>query len=182
MTDATDDFNRANGSLGTNWVDSTTLTGLTIVSNQANSAGATWKAAYWNPATNTFANDQHSQITLVGDFAGAIVRHQSGSSSGYLAFANIGTGQILLYRLDSGTFNLLTTSASGLGFGPGDTITADIVGTTLRGLLNGVSQVSTVEATYSSGQPGIAANNTSLDNFAGGPTSGTTTLMGAMWQ
>ena len=169
MTDATDDFNRANGSLGANWIDSPSLSGLVIASNAVSSVGATWKLAYWNPATNTFANDQHSQVTTGTDIDGAVVRHQSGVSSCYLAFAS--AGQVFVYRLDSpSTFTLLGSSAVST-VTPGDTLALIATGTSLQAFVNGTSATSIfTDATYASGQPGIAANNGTLDNWAGGPT------------
>lgn len=169
----TDDFNRANGALGANWVDSPTLTGLTIVSNAANSAGASWKWAYWKPSTNTFNNDQSSQITLTsvgaGTFGGPVVRHQTnGTSSGYFGFVNAGTSQAFIYRSDSGTFTQLNLVPS-VTVNIGDTIALNATGSTLTLSVNGVTKVTTTDATYTSGQPGIAVNNTSVDNFLAGP-------------
>ena len=179
MTDATDNFNRANGPLGSNWVDSPSFTGLSIVSNAANSASANWMMAYWNPSTNTFANDQHSDVSVVANntvsFVGPVVRHQlSGvSSSGYFAFAVLQSGgqQVLLYRFDTGTFALLGAGPI-TAINPGDIISLVVSGSSFAGLLNGVSQITASDATYTSGQPGIAAYINSLDNWVGGPITG----------
>ena len=184
MADVTDDFNRANGSLGLNWVDSPTLTGLSITSNKAGTAVAAWSLAYWNPATNTVANDQHSQIAVGAGFCGAIVRHQIGAlSNAYIAFAFApsGTAQVLIYRIDSGSFNLLATG-SPFVLATGDILALTVTGSNLVATVNSVTQATATDATYTAGSPGIAANNGNLDDWAAGPIFGTTTLMGAMWQ
>ena len=171
---ATDNFNRANGPLGSNWIASPSFTGLAIVSNAANAASASLMAAYWNPATNTFPNDQVAQVTVVtvtSAFAGPIVRHQAGTSSFYLAFENVSSNQVQIFRSDSGTVTQIGVATVG-GLANGDVLSLSVAGTTLTASVNGVAKVTATDATYSSGQPGIAANNGSGDDWSAGPFSG----------
>jgi hypothetical protein len=182
-----DNFNRADGALGSNWLNSPTLSGLTIVSNAVNSAGATWKTAYWNQAVNAFAANQSSQVTIpvaaAGVFTAAVVRHQAAASSYYFAFVNAGTNQGLIYRSDAGTFVNLVIQPS-VTVVAGDTLKLEIIGSNLTLYVNGVAKAVATDATYATGQPGISANNGTIDNFAafGGltGTSGPIVVSGAV--
>jgi hypothetical protein len=169
MVDVTDDFNRANGALGSNWVAGPSFSAPTIVSSQAAGGGASaWWIAYWNPTSNTFSNDQHAQISPVSGLYGVIVRHQASTSSGYLYFKNV--AQDLLYRIDSGSFNLLTSTTTAAAT---TSVRLDATGTTLTCSADGTTTITFTEGTYTSGQPGMALNDTAvLDNFLGGPATG----------
>ncbi len=57
----TDDFNRADGGLGSNW--SSSIGSMSIVSNKVN-YGSGVNAAYWS--ANSFTADQYSEITFSG--------------------------------------------------------------------------------------------------------------------
>jgi hypothetical protein len=172
VTDVTDNFNRADGALGSNWSAGPSFTAPTIVSNVGSSANdSAWHVAHWNTSVNTFVNDQYSEATVldgsaVTTFAGVIVRHQPSTSSGYFAFPN--GGSIKLYRLDSGSFNLLNTLGSGIT--DGSVIRLEITGTTLNVKVNGTSVGTFTDTNYSSGSPGIASYSSGrLDNWTGGP-------------
>jgi hypothetical protein len=183
VTDVTDNFNRADGSLGSNWVDSPSFTGLSVISNTAGTAASAWSMAYWNPATNTFANDQTASVKCgpqTGtNYMGPIVRHQPGVSSGYFVFRNPGSGPSggpYLYRLDNGAFTLLSTPAVIVLVG--DTLGLGIVGSVLTIYVNGSSAATFTDTTYTSGQPGIAAFAATLDDFLAGPIVSGTTVTG----
>jgi hypothetical protein len=171
MTDVTDNFNRANGAFGSDWLDSTEFTAASggvfgIVSNAAKvTGGSNWQAAYWNPASNTFSADQHAQITLVGNSGGPVVRHQATHSSGYLVIQNNG-----IYRFDNASFTNLTTGSSPTG----STIQLSATGSTISSVL-GAGTGSASDTTYPSGQPGLACDATgSVDDWGGGPVVVTT--------
>src|SRR5215471_17027737 len=104
MTAVSDNFQRANGPLGTNWSNWSWsgATGAQINSNAAVSAGSsgTTSGGVW--AANTFANNQFAQITLGAvptgsDWVGVTVRQTSTGSGGYLAlwFANNGSSSFM---------------------------------------------------------------------------------------
>jgi hypothetical protein len=165
-----DNFNRANGSLGSPWINSPSLTGLAIASNQVTMGSAAWALAYWDPAVNAAPADQWASVVCsAGTFMGPVVRHQSGASSGYMCFYNgNASGLIYLYSFTGGTFNFLSNAVGSCNIG--DTLTLQAVGSTLRVLVNGVSTGTFTDTTYSSGQPGIAAQQGTLDNFSAGTT------------
>jgi hypothetical protein len=170
MTDVTDNFNRANGSLGGNWTAETGFTGLTIASNAVTQVAASWAVSTWNAATNTFQNDQHVQCTATTVISGIVLRWQTGLQNGYLCFANT-DGHPYLYRVDSGTFNLLQNTGT---VAAGNTLSCSVVGQTFTVAVNGSTQFSFTDTLhYGSGAPGVAAyNNGVVDDFVAGPIVG----------
>ena len=174
VTTATDDFNRANGALGTNWVAGPSFAAPTITSNTAGSSSGVFTIAYWNPATNTFQNDQFSQVTMIsGSSPAVVVRHQPGVSSGYMALATgltAGSG-IDIYKFTAGSFTLLNSGAS-FTPNPGDVLKLTVTGTTLVATVNGTTRNTITDATFGSGSPGIGTFNAAVDDWSGGPFSG----------
>lgn len=174
MTDVTDNFNRANGALGSNWSTGPSFSAPTIVSNAAKGpGGGAWGIAYWNSAVNTFSNDQHAVVTATAVvYVGAVVRHQASTSSGYICFAQVGSNSVFIYRMDSGTFTLLSGPGTGITINVGDTIELDVVGSALSCKISGVAypSINVTDATYTSGQPGIGLNDAAGgDNWSAGP-------------
>lgn len=169
-----DNFNRPDGPLGSNWLNSSTFPGIAIASNQAVNSASTWAISFVNPAVHTFAADQYAEVKYVsGSFAGPVVRWQYPvSESGYFCFVNPPAGGgIYVYRIDNGGFVGLGSWGSAV---PGDTIRLAVSGSTLGLFVNGVSVISLTDATYTGGSPGIAAYNSIVDDFqaasGGGPT------------
>lgn len=170
MTDVSDSFNRANGGLGSNWLIPSSFTGMAIVSNAVSQSAATWAAAYWNPATNTFTSDQHATIQLIsGNYGGPMVRWQASSQSGYMLFLNTVAGfGPYLYRIDSTAFTLISNPA--ITWAYGDTLGLSMTGSVITISQNGVNYGTTyTDATYTGGQPGFMANAGVVDNWTGGP-------------
>src|SRR5262249_62324306 len=104
--DGTDDFNRANGSLGTSWT--AVSDGALTISSQA-VVGTTATAGAIRTA-ETYGSDQSSQIQLTstqlsgGQWVGPAVRAQNGGQDGYVGiyFWNSGTPQLRLYNRNAG--------------------------------------------------------------------------------
>jgi hypothetical protein len=164
---ASDNFNRADGSLGSNWIDSSDFTGGTmgIVSNQVVNSGAVWRVAYWDAYVGNFANDQFSQVTKTASgLCGVVVRHQCGvntHSSGYL-LASDGS----LYSFDGIVLTLLASGS--MPSTVGTVYKLEIIGSTLNGYANGTLAVTVTDTTYTVGQPGIAIHDGAVDDFAAG--------------
>jgi hypothetical protein len=169
----TDNFNRADGGLGSNWVSSPSWPGLEIVSNRYQwTIGGTWNGAYWNPSVNTFANDQFAEATVTGHHIGIVIRHQAASTSCYLASIQ-GGNNVDLWRIDSGGFTGL--GGQSVAATDGHVLRIEAVGSTIIVKLDGATVITVSDATYASGQPGIASyTNTPAygDNWSAGPTAG----------
>jgi len=180
-TIAFDDFNRADGSLGANWTNSPSLTGLQISGNQVvSSPSGNFKAAYYNAAP--FTNDQHAQADVIGaggNGAGVVVRHQAATSSFYAYLLNLG-GDGFYIRYDNGTINVLTTdSAAGGGHASPTQVALRVVGSTLIASVGGLDRPPVTDTTYISGRPGVLCYNNAVDNFSAGPVVSTTGTLAA---
>lgn len=164
----TDDFNRADGALGSNWATPTNFNAPTIISNVVRSSTGI-SAAYWS--ANTFTDDQYAKVTLgttISGYHGCTVR-MSGDGDGY-ALIPISTTNMRIYRLDDG---VRTSIASATITTPvGLDIELRVSGTTLTGYIEGVQVITVTDATYTSGSPGLYTDSISasvtLDNFEGG--------------
>jgi hypothetical protein len=173
MTDATDDFNRANSSgLGANW--SFLSQTLDVVSNHAEAGvGADHCVGYWN--ADSFDNDQYSEVDILNSaqYIGACVRLQTGSFSGYIAFGD--PGGCSIYRVDGGSFTSLNNTPSET-FADGDLLRLTIAGSNLTLTRNGTTVLTTSDSNYTSGQPGFEifdnGGNPQVDSWLGGPIAG----------
>src|SRR6516164_11227883 len=101
---ASDDFNRANGSLGTNWTDISDG-GLAIVSQAA--AGTAAAGVSGDIRTGeTYASNQYSQVQVTstqltgGQWIGPMVRAQNGGLKAYVGIYNWNNGNpdLMLFR------------------------------------------------------------------------------------
>jgi hypothetical protein len=179
-----DNFNRADGPLGSNWLTSLDLAGpAPVVSSNQCRGSDTLCPAYWNPAVNSFSNDQHAQATYVTatsfDHAGVVVRHDtSGHSNFYLFFAN--GSNLSIYKCTAGSYLQIGTGTNS-GFANGDVLRLEVVGSTLTAKVNGTTFITVTDSSFTSGQPGILANHSTefMDDWSAGPsiiTAGTQTL------
>ena len=102
-TSATDDFNRANGSLGPDWTDMSDG-GLAISSQQV--VGTTSSDSGDIRTSENYASDQYSQIEITstqlsgGQWVGAAVRAQNSGQNAYLGlyFWNNGDPALMLFK------------------------------------------------------------------------------------
>jgi hypothetical protein len=172
VTTFTDDFNRADGGLGSNWITRNSV--LEIISNQYASSATANPNAYAEVAVATadFTDDHEAQITAAvlgnADFLGPAVRV---SVSGCYAIRVDGTNGPTrrIIRMDGttqtviGTVNIVPVAS--------DTLTLRAVGSTITAYKNGTQVDSVTDATYTTGQPGIYYDRQNVrasrgDNFS----------------
>jgi hypothetical protein len=162
---ASDDFARADGSLGPNWTDISD-SGLAISSQQVagtnagGNSGDMWTA-------NSFTSDQFSRVTLSStqltgtQWLGAAVRAQNSGQDAYvgLYFWNSGSPEVMLFlRQGGGWAQLAAASTAALPGGTQLKLTA--VGNTLALTVNGTQVLTASDSTLSEGAPGVFMNST----------------------
>jgi hypothetical protein len=184
-TSGSDDFNRADGSLGANWTP--IVDGALTISSQvaagtaaAGTTGDTWSAA-------SFGSDQFSQIETTstqltgGQWIGAAVRAQNGGLDTYLGiyFWNSGSPVLRLYKRSSGNWAQLGSTVTTAALPAGAQLQVKAVGSTVSLLVNGVLKISVTDTSLTGGAPGIMAYGTSqADNWLGGAATTTTYSVG----
>lgn len=173
---ATDNFNRADGTIGANW---TTVTGLQTPNVHSNAAmnGGNWtipSGAFYNAATAP--DDQYAKVTLVtltattDEGPGPAVRWSAAAQTGY--FVQCNTTEIRLYKVVAGSFTQLGTNGPAAALN--DVIELDVQGASLTVKQNGSSIITATDSAIASGQFGIwivstaAASNVGLDDWEGG--------------
>ena len=171
---ATDDFNRANGSLGPNWTDMSEA-GLAISSQQV--VGTSSGASGDIRTGENYASDQYSQIEITstqlsgGQWVGAAVRAQNGGQNTYLGlyFWNGGNPDLMLFkRLNGGWTQLGSTFPSG-ALAAGTQLELTVTGSNLSFTENGVARITATDSSLTGGAPGIMAFGTpTADNWSGG--------------
>lgn len=186
MTTASDNFNRANGGLGSNWT--TGIGTLAISSNAVVGTSVTTSISFWATATNTFGNDQESQV-VVGNIStnirySAVAVRASGTRC-YEAYTDgaSGAGHTAIARIDAGVETEILAVAT--TFTAGDVLKLGIVGTTLQMYKNGTAVGGTVtDATYASGQPGIGTYDVAtIDDWSASDGAGSALALDeSYWQ
>lgn len=184
----TDDFNRADGSLGSNW---TNLTGsFTIVSNQirCNASGA---EACVRINSGSYANDQDAMLTRTvvgttsyfGMFQGVACRCATSGHTCYFGYID-SQGNWYFGLFNAGVYTEISSGLS-IGVTANDIFMIDAVGTTIRFRRDRGGTITTLgsgtNSTLTSGYPGIAGYDYQVywspqgysDNFNGGDNVGT---------
>ena len=173
-----DDFNRANGSLGPNWADASDG-GLTITGQQVAGTAASGTSGDIRTA-ETYPADQFSQITLTstqltgGQWIGAAIRMQNGGQNQYLGiyFWNNGSPDLMLFKRNAGNWTQLGTTYNSGPLSAGTTLQVQATGSTISLLQNGVQRISATDTSVATGAPGIMAYGTGhADNWSGGTAS-----------
>ena len=108
-TSASDDFNRADGSLGPDWT-AISDGGMAISSQQVAGTARGTSGDMW--AADTFTSDQFSSVEVTstqlsgGQWVGPAVRMQNSGQDGYLGiyFWNYGTPVLMLYKRSGGSW------------------------------------------------------------------------------
>lgn len=183
---ATDNFNRADGGIGTNWTAQQST--FNVLSNQCVPSAAADTQAFWN--ADSFNADHYSQVVIAtnNDYAGVAVRCSgTGAGSNSYTWLNASLG---IYKLVSGTY---TNIQGGNAISGGDTIKFTAEGTSLKIFKNAVQLNTTLtDSTHdgTSSAPGIyafqvgapALDDWEGDNIAaaggGAKAQSTLTLMG----
>lgn len=171
VTSVTDDFNRANGGLGANWTTDSTATATPTINTNSFVSGTFNVVSYANYTGATFANNQYAQAltSSVSGYLGVGCRGD-GNGNGYAMLA-INSTTIGAYKITNGTrstLGSLFTVASTVN----KTMKLTCSGTTLEAFLDGASIGTRTDSSYTSGNPFIYSNQSSvtykLDDFAAG--------------
>jgi hypothetical protein len=163
---AYDNFNRANGGLGSNW---TAATGgpFLISANVVPAPGGT-VVANWN--ANTFAADQFSEVTMpvVGTAFGGPAVRISGSNNWYSCLESTSGNLMTIQKNVNGSLTSLVNT--GITPANGDLVRAEVAGTTITCRQNGAVINSTSDSSLASGSPGMDVQSTAatFDNWSGG--------------
>jgi hypothetical protein len=164
---ATDTFDRANSDpMSTSMSDGVSvwtsgpgaLTDMKILSNQSTASSGSAGAIVSTPAS--WSANHYSQIVVGATIpgCGVYVRMQSTTSgSGYLLYVASITKLQIFKATDTGTmgFTQLGADITVSTIVNGDTIKFSASGTTLEAFINGASQGTRTDSTYSTGSPGI---------------------------
>jgi len=183
MSVVADNFNRANGALGSNWTIFH-ANALTIVSNQATISANT--ANFGNRwSANTFSTNQYAQVTMAGYDNAAVDQYiwvllyaSNSAESGYELVASTNPVALsYIQKVVSGTGTILVKQATPT-WNQGDILMGTATpagGGTLTVYRNGVSILTFNDSTFTSGYIGLAcysatpnATNTIMDDFQGG--------------
>ena len=190
MSAYTDDFNRANGSLGANWtkVTSANITGdVAIVSNEASGSVASQWGIY-TYASSAATNDQYAQAVVPTVASGSQREVQLGVRvklpvvgsywpDGYfigIQYTTSGASRYL-FKYSGGNYSAIT-SASSPAFTAGETIRIEAQGSTIRYLLNGTAIFTQTDTTITGASErllmmgifGGSAGPATLDDFSAG--------------
>jgi len=179
----TDDFDRGDADpVDGNWSLVTGSGSLEIVSMEVLPTTINTSSVMVNTGA-TFPDDQYAQITstspsLAGfNYAGVVLRYATGASTGYRVFcgaAGSSDEQCYISLMVAGMNTTLDSVAGALAVG--DTLRAEITGTTITAYKNGmaIAGLTATDATVASGRPGmvlfalITAAEASLDDFEAG--------------
>ena len=171
---ATDNFNRADGPLGSSWTGFSDG-GLAITSQVVSGTNTTGYSGDMRTA-ETYNSNQYSQIQLTstqltgGQWIGPAVRMQASGQDGYVGvyYWNSGSPEVTLFERTGSTWNQLGAYSTG-PLTAGTTLKLEAVGSTLAFLVNGVERIAVYDNTYAGGAPGIMASGTGqADNWSGG--------------
>jgi hypothetical protein len=175
-TSASDDFDRADGSLGPNWT-ATTDGSMTITSDQAVGANAYGNSGdMWT--ADSFTSDQYSQIEVSAtalsgtQWVGPAVRLQDGGLDGYVGiyYWNNGSPELEVFLRDSGSWTEIGRPYSTGGPLPAGTqLQLSATGSAITFYENGQQVITADDTTFTGGAPGILANGTSpATDWSGG--------------
>jgi predicted transcriptional regulator len=179
-----DNFNRANGSLGAGWTDMSDG-GLAISSQVVVGTKSTYSGDI--RTGETYSSDQSSQIEVTstqlsgGQWLGAAVRAQNKGQSLYLGlyFWNNGNPELMLYKRIGGNWTQLGSSSFQGALAAGTQLNLSVAGSKLTFAQNGVTRITATDTSLTGGAPGIMAYGTPKgDNWVGVGTTGTTYTVG----
>jgi hypothetical protein len=167
-----DNFNRANGGLGSNWTTVSGTTAPQIVNNtvQPGSAG-TLNSAYWS--ANTFDGNQYAAASFPnssGANYGPAIAVRLSNSKGYFLWYGNSDSTVSIWRMDSSSSWTQLSASAKLTVAATDVWQLQAVGSTLTGYQNGKQVVTATDTNYTTGAPGIwmyyATNQ--ITNWSGG--------------
>jgi hypothetical protein len=175
-TPGSDDFNRADGSLGSNWTDISDG-GLAIASQAV--TGTAGSGISGDIRTGeSYASDQYSQVTVTStqltgsQWIGPAVRVQNGGQNAYVGIYNWNNGSpdLMLFERKAGNWIQLGSTYNSGPLAAGTQLKLMVVGSTIAFMQNGVERIAVGDTDLSGGAPGIVAFGTGqADNWSGGP-------------
>ncbi len=178
MATSTDDFNRADGALGANWLTWWT-TAFVIISNTTAAQSGNTCGSSWNTASTTFTGNHKSTLTVVSvagggsNDCGPAVRCSSvGGGQAYVLSAFDGVN-IQLYRVDAGSGGSALAQAAGV-YSPGDVIELEANAALITVRKNGSTIFTyTDPSPLTGGQPGMYgfSGDVTWDSFVGADVS-----------
>ncbi len=170
-----DNFDRADGGLGSNWttVPGTAAPGIVSDSLRAGTAGAL-NSAYWS--ASTFGADQFAQASLPnssGNQYGPGIAVRLSGTKGYFLWYGNSPGTVSLWRMDgssSSSWTQLAQSAPLTVSPSSDVWMIQAVGSTISGYQNGNLVVQATDTHITSGSPGVWMyySSNQIDNWSGG--------------
>ena len=168
-----DNFNRADGTLGAGWTDMTDG-GLAISSQVVTGTKATYSGDI--RTGETYSSDQSSQIEVTstqlsgGQWIGPAVRAQNGGQNLYLGlyFWNNGNPELMLFKRISGNWTQLGASYQSGALAAGTQLNLTVTGSTLSFSVSGVVRITATDTSLTGGAPAIMAYGTPKgDNWVG---------------
>ena len=173
-TTASDDFNRADGSLGPNWSDISDG-GLAISSQVVTGTAGAVRGDMWS--AQAFSSDQTSQIEVTstqltgGQWVGPGVRLQNGGQNGYVGLYNWNNGSpyLVVFKRSGGGWAQISATSPVSPLAAGTKLQLSAVGSTISFLDNGIVVIQVTDSSFTGGVPGIVSfGNPTADNWAGG--------------
>src|SRR4029077_6883809 len=174
----TDNFNRADGGMGANWVTDTSLNHpLAIVSNTCQgSTAATHNIATYN-ASGVLPANQYAQckVAVIGGYVGTVLRSDTAGNF-YVCYYPPSLGNsCTIYRFDAGIASFVASGSTSITPTVGDVIYFEAVGNALTFKINGVTVCTGTDGTYTgAGYAGIDIFDTgfAVDDFEVGAIGG----------
>ncbi len=174
-TTSSDDFNRADGSLGPNWANMSDSK-MVISSHAVTGTSASGISdEVWTG--HAFTSDQYSQVEVASaqlagtQWIGPTVRVADGGQNFYLGIYwwNSGRPELKLYVRHAGNFTPIGGVYNSGPLAAGTELKLMAIGNTIAFMENGVQRISVADSTLSWGAPGIMAYGTAkADNWSGG--------------
>ncbi|MFA5961219.1 MAG: DUF2341 domain-containing protein [Parcubacteria group bacterium] len=172
---ATDDFNRAGPTLGSNWTEVYNGGAAQIISSTTVGQTATSDASVFIWNANSLNADQYSQIkldTVNADTEYSLLSRSDGSTQNtYYAFVFYdGSWRMILGRSLGGSNSTLANVVISAPAN-GDIFKFAVVGNTLKGYINGVEKTSYVDSNLTSGSSGFVllyGTSGRIDDWEGG--------------
>jgi len=179
-----DNFNRADGTVGTTNYDTVTGFNLCNIFSNGFRGNGDLSMALVKTSAEDFGDDQETQFTVVsvgtGDIIGMVVRGST-AGTGYLFWLDgVAEASRGIYRFASAaSMTKISGSTQIIDAVAGDVVRFRAEGNTLTVYVNGVAVATATDSTYTTGQPGIwyarsNINASRADDFSAQSLSSTT--------
>ena len=186
-TSASDNFARANGSLGPNWTDMSdgplAISSQMVIGTNAGGNSGDIRTA------ETYTSDQYSTVQVTStpltgsQWIGPMVRVQGTGTGLYVGiyFWNSGNPELMLFKRINGAWTQLGSTYVSGALTAGTQLTLTAAGSTLTFSQNGVTRITATDTSLTGGAPGIMANGAATAaNWSGGNVLGTDSIGGTV--